>query len=448
MLIDSIKIGFNDLKKRKFRTALTSFSIAIGTMLLIVMFGLGEGVQKIYTDEIKQFDNYKVITVLNREPGTTEKNSEGIEERKQGEDKNINSSTLESIKNIEGVKSIVAENEIEATGIKIGDKTGKKISVLGRDLNNAVVNEASINTVKNSSKSKKKNKDTDEFIIAGKMLSKEDKNSVLIGQAYLDKIGITDYNSVIGKDVEINAEMPVIEGQENKTPFTQKSKIIGVINSNYEEGYKIVTSGENLSKLQEYYTGEKDYLNSKGYSTVKVQCNSTDLVEKVNKEINDKLGYGTYASLDMTKEMKSTFTVVKALLIAAGVIVLLVSAIGVINTMTMTVYEKTKSIGIMKAQGASRGHINIIFLVQSGVLGFIGGVVGSILSVIAAIGLDKFVIGELSKKGIDDIQKLFYTPIWAILAAIGFSILVCLIAGILPARRAAKLNPVDSLRYE
>jgi putative ABC transport system permease protein len=114
----------------------------------------------------------------------------------------------------------------------------------------------------------------------------------------------------------------------------------------------------------------------------------------------------------------------------------------------MTVYEKTKSIGIMKAQGASRKHINVMFLVQAGVLGLLGGIVGSILAVIASFSLDKFVIAQLKSKGENTIEKLFYTPLWAILMAIGFSILVCLIAGILPARRAAKLNPVDSLRYE
>ena len=447
MLIDSIKMGFSDLKKRKFRTILTAFSIAIGTMLLIVMFGLGEGVQKIYEDNIEKSEHFKIITVVNREPGKEAKDSDGNLNFEDGKDKKINKDTLESINKIDGVKGIVAETSSQITEAKIGDKVGTKATIIGRDVNYTIFNEALINKVKNNNK--KNNKDNNEPIIAGKNLEKGDINSVLVGEKYLEKMGIKDYDSLIGKEIELVVDLPKVEGSINKEPFIIKAKIAGIINGDYEESYKIIGSVELVSKFQEYYTGEKDYFNKNGYSSLSVECNTLEDVKKVNDEINTKLVYGTFASTDRSEDMNKIFSVVKGIFVAAGIIVLLVSAIGVVNTMTMTVYEKTKSIGIMKAQGASRGHINVMFLAQSGVLGFLGGILGSILAVVAAKGLDKFVIEQLAKKGAaDSIEKLFYTPIWAILASIGFSILVCLIAGIVPAKRAGKLNPVDSLRYE
>lgn len=446
MLIDSIKMGFNDLGKRKFRTALTTFSIAIGTMLLIVMFGLGEGVQKVYNDNVNSLSSFKTVNVYNREEGKFNKDESGkIISHESGKEKIIDRGTLDKIKAMNGVKSIVAGNDSSLTEVKIDDKTGKKVEILGMDLENTIFTESDINEVKSSKK--KPNKDNDNPIIAGKILSKENSSEVLVGQKYLEKMGISDYKSVVGKDIELKVEFPKIEGIETKAPLVIKTKIAGVVNSNYNERSNIIASAELVSKVQEYCLGESDYLNKKGYSKVIVECKSLDDVKTVNDEIK-KLGYEVSAQTGGADEMSKVLSVAKLMAAAAGIIVLLVSAIGVINTMTMAVYEKTKSIGIMKAQGASRRHINTMFVVQSGVLGFIGGVVGSILALIASFGLNKFVVAQLSKKGVEEITKLFYTPVWSILAAIGFSVLICLIAGIVPARRAAKLNPVDSLRYE
>lgn len=446
MLIDSIKMGFNDLGKRKIRTALTTFSIAIGTMLLIVMFGLGEGVQKVYNDNVNSLSSFKTVKVYNREEPTVTKDARGnIASQQAGKEKMIDRATLDKIKSMDGVQSIVAGNRSSLTEVKIDGKTGKKVELLGMDLENIIFTESDINEVKSTKK--KPNRDNDEPIIAGKILSKENNSEVLVGQKYLEKMGISDYKSVVGKEIELKVEFPKIQGIETKAPFVMKSKIAGVVNSNYGERSNIIASAELLSKIQDYCLEESNYLNKKGYSSVIVECKNLDAVKKINDEIK-KLGYEVNAQTGGADEMSKILSVAKLMAAAAGIIVLLVSAIGVINTMTMAVYEKIKSIGIMKAQGASRRHINTMFVVQSGVLGFIGGVVGSVLALIVSFGLNKFVVAQLSKKGVEEITKLFYTPVWAILAAIGFSVFICLIAGIVPARRAAKLNPVDSLRYE
>lgn len=446
MLIDSIKMGFSDLRKRKFRTALTASSIAIGTMLLIVMFGLGEGIQKIYNDNVSSFSGFKTVTVTNREEAKAIKDANGkVTAYESGNEKKIDRATIDKIKSIDGVKSVVVSNESKFTNTKIQDKTGKKVNIIGFDLENTIFTQSDIDSVKSTKK--KSNKESDEPIVAGNTLAKGSNSEVLVGQKYLDKIGITDYKSVVGKEIELRVELPKIENIEVKAPLSVKAKIAGVVNSNYSLSSGLVASSEFVAKIQEYYLEESDYLNKNGYSTVSIECKDLEVVNKVNDEVK-KLGYETFAQTSNADQMNQMLTVAKAIFAAAGVIVLLVSAIGVINTMTMSVYEKTKSIGIMKAQGASRGHINIMFVVQSGVLGFIGGVVGSILALIASLGLNKFVIAQLAKKGVEDITKLFSIPVWAVLAAIGFSVLICLIAGIVPARRAAKLNPVDSLRYE
>ncbi|MDP4090547.1 MAG: FtsX-like permease family protein, partial [Bacillota bacterium] len=125
-----------------------------------------------------------------------------------------------------------------------------------------------------------------------------------------------------------------------------------------------------------------------------------------------------------------------------------VASIGVINTMTMSIYERTRSIGILKALGASRREIRKLFIFESGVMGFIGGILGTLFSLIN-VGIIKFFLNSyLKSKGVTDMPKLFSTPIWLVLGTIGFAILISVLAGLYPAGRASRLDPVESLRYE
>lgn len=435
-LSDCIKMAFSDLNRRKLRTILTSFGIAIGALLVILMSGLGNGIQTISKNQIAQMDTYRIITVTPKE-----KVSKDVTK-----DKKIDINTLNKLKSISNVSEVSASISTTATSVTLGNKSEKKVSVSGSNLDFPIFSDADINTVKNNN-DKLTKYGTANPIIAGTTLTKSNSDSVLIGSLLLKHLGISDYKSAIGKTISITASFPHIEGIPEKQPLVITAKIAGVVNNAYSlGGYTLVTSDTTAAKIEEYYLGDSNYIADKGYDNVSVECKTMADVNAVNAEIT-KLGYVTNSEGSYADEMNSMLTILKVLLTAAGVIVLLVASIGVINTMSMSVYEKTKSIGIMKAEGASKKDIRRMFVVQSGSLGFVGSLIGSIIALIAGTIADKLLIaykvGNL-EPGMNIIEIHISTIVFTII----FTIVVAMLAGILPARKAAKLNPVDSLRFE
>lgn len=430
-LIDCIKMAFSDLNKRKLRTTLTCFGIGIGALLVIVMAGFGEGIKTISADQMKQVDSFRTISINN-----------SINDSKN---KKIDSDTLNRFKNINGVSDVTASINTEATEINFNNKIAKKVNITGNNLDFSIFTNGEKNEIKADKKKFKKYGNNP--IIAGKIIDKNNTDSVLIGEGLLNKLGIKDYESIIGNTIEIKISLPKIEGLVQKEPLILNVKVSGVVNKAFKNGGNmIITSDELASKIQNYYMNSNDYLNKNGYTNVQIECNSMDNVSKINDSIK-KLGYTTQSQIDYVNQMNNMMTIVKVLLTAAGVIVLLVASIGVINTMSMAVYEKTKSIGIMKAQGASRKNIRRMFIVQSGSLGFIGAACGSIIAFIIGTVVNKILIAN-QIGGFEEGMKMIDIKLTTIIFTILFTIIVSMIAGIVPARKASKLNPVDSLRFE
>jgi putative ABC transport system permease protein len=430
---DCVKMSFSDLKKRKLRTALTALGISVGAMLIIIMAGLGQGIQQISSDKLKEIDTMKVITV-NPQTNT-----------KKPEFKKIDENTLDELSKIKGVSTVTASVNTTISQVKIGDKTAQKVSVRGNNLNYPIFTSAEQNDVK--SDKEKVEKYGYNTIIQGRTLNKDENSSVLVGQMMLDKMGIKDYKSVVGKNMEIKVSLPNVYGIEQKQSFVRNVKIVGVVNKVYENGRNtIVTSDKIAADIQKYYMNENNYLNNKGYDMVQVEANSISDVKKVDDAIK-KMGYSDVSSIEYAEKIDDLLSILQALLIASGVIVLLVASIGVINTMTMAVYEKKKSIGIMKAQGASRKDIRRMFTVQSGSIGLIGGIFGAVIALILGVVINNVVV-MYNIGGIESGMKIVDFKVSVILLTMLFTILVSMIAALIPARKAAKLDPVDSLRCE
>jgi len=430
-LVDCIKMAFSDLNKRKLRTTLTCFGIGVGALLVIVMAGLGQGIQTISNDQIKQVDSFRTISL----------NNSGNDSKI----KKIDIDNLNKFKNINGVSEITASIDTRATEINLENKTAKNVDIVGNNLDFSIFTTGEKNEIKADKKKVKKYGSNP--IIAGRIIEKNDSNSILIGQGLLNKLGIKDYKSIIGNTMEIKVSFPKIEGLPQKDPLVLKVEISGVVNKAFKNGGNIITASDELaSKVQDYYMNSTDYLNKKGYTNAQIEANSMDNVSKVDDSIK-KSGYTTQSQISYVNQMNNMMTIVKVLLTAAGVIVLLVASIGVINTMSMAVYEKTKSIGIMKAQGASRKNIRRMFVVQSGSLGFIGAAFGSIIALIIGTIVNKVLVMK-QIGGFEEGMKIIDIRLSTIVFTILFTIVVAMIAGIIPARKAAKLNPVDSLRFE
>jgi len=182
------------------------------------------------------------------------------------------------------------------------------------------------------------------------------------------------------------------------------------------------------------------------YTTVEVHVKSPTQVQTVEEAIK-KMGFNTFSIVDATRSLRQFFAVLDLFLGIFGSLALAVASIGIINTLVMAILERRREIGIMKAIGASDSDVKGLFFAEAGVMGVFGGFVG------VALG---WTIGRVINLGTNVYLKrqhfppeqIWFVPWWLVLGAIAFAILVSLLSGLYPASRAARLDPVQALRYE
>ena len=202
---------------------------------------------------------------------------------------------------------------------------------------------------------------------------------------------------------------------------------------------------ENAASLIGVLQYTNNFMDTYGYNAVKIETNSIGDVSAVQNDLNN-LNYKTSSNESTTKDINKNFNNITLMLSILGVIVLIVAAIGIINTMIMAVHERTKSIGVMKSLGASSFDILSMFLFQSTIIGFIGSIIGTLIS----FGLFKLIsysVEQILLKQGFSLSLLSNIPWWLIVATIAFSVIISLLAGIYPAVKASKLDPIEALRH-
>ena len=155
------------------------------------------------------------------------------------------------------------------------------------------------------------------------------------------------------------------------------------------------------------------------------------------------MGYNVETNAEYMESMERQMAIIQAVLGGIGAVSLFVAAIGIANTMMMSIYERTKEIGVMKVLGCSLKNIRGMFLMEAGFIGVIGGVIGNILSLLMSAVIN-FLAGNAQV--LMDGADISYIPLWLMLASIGFAMLVGIIAGYFPAKRAMKLSPLEAIR--
>ena len=177
------------------------------------------------------------------------------------------------------------------------------------------------------------------------------------------------------------------------------------------------------------------------YSYAMVKVDDIDQVDTVAASIRD-MGYDVETNAEYLDSMKGQFAIVQAVLGGIGAVSLLVAAIGIANTMMMSIYERTREIGVIKVLGCSLKNIKQLFLLEAAFIGLLGGIIGNLLSLVMSAVIN-FVTGYGAAIGFDG--NISYIPLWLILVSMGFAMLVGVTAGYFPALRAMRLSPLGAI---
>lgn len=439
---DNISMAFSDLGRRKKRTFLTSLGVTIGSILILLMVSLGLMIKGFLVDTVNSGSNTKTVSLEAIKAGAVmpDNPQQAVKEMPDWFKKNfkiINDESLEKISKLNDIEGIEAYIGGDLAKIKIGDKVYYgNFPIKGYDLKYDIYFESDVNNAKSSSKDL-----NFKPIIAGTKLNSSDKDGILVGESLLEKIGVKDPNSIIGK--KLTFEIDNINGKA-VAPLNKTFTVVGVESKYMPDGDNFVMSAKNAADIVGFLQYTPNFMKTYGYNGANIEAKNLSDVSKLQKSIED-LGYMTTSNQSKAEAINKNFEDITLTLSILGIIVLLVSAIGIVNTMIMVVSERTKSIGVMKSVGASNSQIRLMFIVQSGVIGFVGGVIGSIIS-IGLFRIISAVVKESIEKQGQSVNIISNIPWWLVIATIVFSIIISMIAGVYPASKAAKLDPIEALR--
>jgi putative ABC transport system permease protein len=277
-------------------------------------------------------------------------------------------------------------------------------------------------------------------VLAGSERPPEEGGGVVVSSQLLTDLEYeeADFEGLIGRDAEMVLYAP--RGESQAFPL----QITGII----EMERDVVTLGmPERFMLLEWWYNDPDYLAHRGYDEVFVRAKSlNDAVQIVDRL--SELGYEVESVKMMLDLANRGMIIIQTMLGSVGGLALLVASIGIANTMIMAVYERTREIGILKAVGAAPGQIRVLFVVEASLIGLLGGIVGTILGWLLGKGLNRLILAILEWQEVSVQGTFFVVTWWLVAAALGFATLVGLLAGLYPAARAARLAPLDALRYE
>ncbi len=452
--IDLVEMSIRNLWRRKVRTLLTVLGVIIGASSIILMLSLGIAMDRNFEKQIMQMGSLTTISVSGNnydDPNAPKLDDKAIEGFKK-------------LENVERVVPIISDSFYVTFGKY---RSNYEIQVYAMDPEDMVA--LGYKTVEGRLLGEGEKTSmvmggglTYDFTKIGKRFNWRTQQEALPIKTEEDKMSleITLFDYETGK-----ALLKDPEGNKIKTPKATEFKVVGMLaEDNWEVSRNIYIPREIFDTL---VAQKKSYLeklngkqnttggnswgrqqNKKGvYQEVKVKVDDRNKVLEVQEQIKG-LGYYAYSSMDDLTQMKKISGGIQMALGGIGAVSLFVAAIGIANTMMMSIYERTREIGIMKVIGAKIIDIKKMFLIEAILIGAIGGSIGVLFSYGISIIINTVGRGIGGVIGMYDATQVSVIPIWLALGAILFSTFIGLISGYLPARRAMKLSALTAIKTE
>lgn len=447
-LSDLLLMSISNLWKRKLRTVLTVLGVVIGITSIVVMMALGNGLKESVLENISSYSSITQITV---ESGRTwDSNGE------QADEKLLSDDLIKEFAAIEHVEVVYPKLSVTVIA-----KKGKYIHTW-MELRGITQDELA----------------SMDISIAQGELPKSDKElslfygSNIITEFYVEKTGVyTYYETGEVPNIDFMKDpMTIIfdtdaywnsQNSSSETSVRPPKKYmlpasgvmageIGVwtMNSNvvYCDIDALKTQLKRVFKKkaipgQPVRKNGKPY-NELFYSEIVLQVDDMENVQEITKMLQDQ-GYRAYSDAEWIQSETEQMNTIQLVLGAIGAVSLLVAAIGITNTMMMSIYERTKEIGVMKVLGCDIRNIQVLFLLEAGFIGFIGGIIGVAFSYGLSAGINSLMASSMGMEG-----GICRIPGWLPLLAIGFAVIIGMVAGFLPSLRAMRLSPLAAIRNE
>ena len=396
-----VLIGYRNIFVNKFRSFLTIGGVAIGIGVVTFLICLGFGMQKMVVDEVTRNNPVNIIDVNN---GSLDNFV------------SLSKENREKIQNINGVRGV--SMQVNAGGKFYYQESQTDAIIFGTTKEYIGLSEVNIKY--------------------GKIDYEDEVAKVMLSGKLANILGFTDRNEAIGKKVTFD----ILLSNETNSEKREETNI-----TNNEAEIVAVTDNEDdiIAYLSYNWLHDKFGVDLAQFGKVDVDTEVTT-IEEVRKNI-EFMGFETESVTDIVADIDMFFWVIRIVLIVFGTIIMSISAMGMLNTLSVSLLQRTKEVGILKALGAKRVDIFRMFVFEAAIISFVGGLLG-FFGGYGLAELLNYLFNIISvKRGMAPIDFI-YIPGYFILALDLFIFFLGLITGLMPAKRAAKIHALDALRYE
>jgi len=494
---DLLRLAFRNLRESKLRATLTSMGVIVGVAVIVTMVSFGLGLQRNMLSRFRALDLFNEMRVFGRNVFAMAAGGGNQNSARRGENPNDRRGpSFKPDKEPTRILDDAAIAEISKIPGVVYVEPSLSIFTYVRVNGHSQIESIGGASVPNASSRFKDFK-------AGQMIGSADADEAVVKDTFARDFGFDKPADAIGKTIEFLAAPKEPAKGPNDTakkksaeeepsgffglPLEPESstdngngelvaktfRIVGVVNTEIKEGagqgglrgllpdariYIPLKAATDWSKEHRSpmglvalalarQSGSMGQTDSEGYDSAVVRVTDPVVLTEVRRQLTEK-GFGSFSIVDQLDQIRTVFLIIDSVLGLLGGISLLVASFGIANTMIMSILERTREIGIMKAIGAEDREIKLIFFFEAAVIGLTGGVIGSL----AAWGIDavanrlayRFILKPQGASFVD----FFFLPPYLWLGAIAFALTVSILAALYPAARAARIDPVRALRHD
>ena len=386
-------IAKRNLLNKRLRTGLTLAGVVIGIGAIFFLLSFGLGIQKIVTDEIIGNQSIKSIDVSTPNSQVLKLNTDSL---------NL-FSELPRVEQSGG--SYLLPGIIQNSGAEVD------AVVYGVDVEYQTI--SNLNAT------------------YGRLLVDEDNRHIVLNTSALETIGITNLEEAIGREIELSIPLKTTDGTRQ---MKDKFVLVG-----------IVSSGSGSEVFIPYHILRSEGVDS--YTSLKLVVTENNDVASVRSQVQS-LGFETVSPIDTIDQINQIFKYFNFILIGFGGIGMIVAVLGMFNTLTISLLERTKEIGLMMALGARSRDMKQLFVLEALLLSVSGAIIGIVGAMLHGFLINMIMNSYANRRGVSESFNLFSTPWWLIMGMILFMVIVGLAVVYFPARRAERINPIDALRRE